>query len=93
MIERSATVRNEMGIHCRPSAVILEAVKDYEGVILVTSESGDANLKSVLELISLGLFRGADVTIRVEGPDEEAMCSRLVELFETHFDFPPRGTR
>jgi len=26
----------------------------------------------------------------VEGPDEKAMCRKLVKLFETHFDFPPR---
>ncbi len=90
MIELTATVQNEMGIHCRPSAAILNATKDYPGDITVTAPAGEARLKSVLELISLGLIQGTDVTVSVSGPDEEGMCRTLVELFETHFDFPPR---
>ena len=93
MIEMSATVQNELGIHCRPSAVLLEAAKNYPGEITVTASTGSTKMQSVLELISLGLFRGAKVTIRVAGPDEEGMCRRLAEMFERHFDFPPREAR
>ncbi len=90
MIEMRSTVRNEMGIHCRPSAVILKVAKDYQGDISVTAPAGSTDLQSVLELISLGLVQGTDVAIRVSGQNEEHMCRKLVELFETHFDFPPR---
>jgi phosphotransferase system HPr-like phosphotransfer protein len=38
----------------------------------------------------LGLEKGAEVSIQVSGPDEEAFCNKLVELFETHFDFPAK---
>ena len=44
-----------------------------------------------MELIGLGLGAGSTILIRVEGPDEEEQCARLVELFETHYDFPHRN--
>ena len=62
----------------------------YPGKILVTAPSGSCTLTSALELIMLGLEQGTEVTIQVSGPDEEAFGKKLVQLFETHFDFPPR---
>jgi phosphocarrier protein HPr len=90
MIEKSATVRNSAGIHCRPSAVIVTEAISYPGTIHLKSAAGDADLRSLLTLVSLGLEAGATVRICVSGPDEEAFCDRVVEMFERHFDFPER---
>ena len=90
MVELPATIRNEMGIHCRPSAEILKAASGYPGDILVSAPSGHCDLHSVMGLMALALHQGTEITIRVTGPDEEEMCRKLVELFETEFDFPPR---
>lgn len=90
MVEKTATIKNANGIHCRPSAVIIKEAQDYAGDITVLAESGEADLRSVISLLCLGLSEGAAIKIQVSGPDEEAVCTHLVELFETHFDFPPR---
>jgi phosphotransferase system HPr (HPr) family protein len=90
MIEVKAVVQNEAGIHCRPSAILVREGCAYEGEIRVTAETGTCTLTSALELIMLGLERGAEVCIQVTGPNEEDEAKKLVELFETHFDFPPR---
>jgi phosphotransferase system HPr (HPr) family protein len=90
MIEATAVVQNEAGIHCRPSAILVKEGSAYPGKILVTAESGTCTLTSALELIMLGLEPGAQVNIQVTGPDEERYCQKLVGLFETHFDFPPQ---
>jgi phosphotransferase system HPr (HPr) family protein len=90
MFEAKAVIQNGAGIHCRPSAILVTEGSAYSGEILVTAESGTCTLTSALELIMLGLEPGAEVTIQVTGPDEKAFGNKLVELFETHFDFPPR---
>ena len=88
MVQSKATIQNEAGIHCRPSAILVKEGSSYPGNILVTATSGTCTLTSALELIMLGLEAGTDVQIQVTGPDEEHYCNKLVELFETHFDFP-----
>ncbi len=90
MFEATAVVQNKAGIHCRPSAILVKEGMGYPGEILVTAPSGTCTLTSALELIMLGLECGTEVAIRVDGPDEEAFGKKLVELFETHFDFPPQ---
>lgn len=88
MTQAEATVANRYGIHCRPSAVIVKEMQNYTGKIQITAKNGDTNLTSVLGLVSLGLEPGERVRIQVDGPDEKRICQRIVELFETHFDFP-----
>lgn len=89
MITRTARVSNEYGIHCRPSAVIAKELQGYTGNVTVTNEQGmAADPRSVLALVGLAICCGMQVTIRVSGPDEEAVCDRLVTLFQTNFDFP-----
>ncbi len=90
MIEMQATIRNAQGIHCRPSAVIMKETQKYDGEVRVLSDKADCDLRSVMGLLALGLERGEVITIRVDGNGEEEMCKRLVALFETEFDFPPR---
>jgi phosphocarrier protein HPr len=90
MFETKAVVQNEAGIHCRPSAILVKEGCAYPGEILVQAESGSCTLTSALECIMLGLECGAEVTIQVTGPDEEAFGKKLAALFETHFDFPPQ---
>ena len=63
--------------------------KDYPGRIKVTSPDATTELRSILELMSMGLALGTLVKIEVSGPEEEKFCQALIELFERHFDFPP----
>lgn len=87
MIETNATIQNEHGIHCRPTAVIIKMIGIFEGSIYVETDGRSADPRSMLELMSLGLAKGTEITIRVDGPDEGLMLEKLKELFETNFDF------
>lgn len=90
MITKTATVKNTNGIHVRPSQVIAAAVAGYEGNIEIASDILTINDTNIMSIISMGLTLGDTVRITVDGPDETGICSTLVALFETEFDFPPR---
>ena len=62
----------------------------YDGTILVQADSGSCDLTSALECIMLGLEQGTSISIQVTGSDEETFGAKLIELFETIFDFPPQ---
>ncbi len=89
MQKRTATIVNVQGIHCRPSALIVKSFLGYPGRIMISNENGSCDVHSVLQLLSLEMHMGNTISIEVEGENEEAVADRLVELFETHFDFPP----
>lgn len=86
---RHAIIANSQGIHCRPSAVIVKEFMNYAGTIRISNDHGACDVSSVMQLLSLELQQGTQVKIEVMGENEAAVADRLVELFQTHFDFPP----
>jgi phosphocarrier protein len=91
VVEVKAVIKNEAGIHCRPTAVITQEANEYDGLITVAAPAGSCELGSALELMMLGLEQGTEITIQVEGSGEEETAAKFKELFETHFDFPHAG--
>ena len=92
MIERNVEIQNHAGIHCRPSALIINHVTPYAGTVEIEHGGASSDCRQILSLIALDLDAGVQATLRVEGPDEASFADELVELFERHFDFPPRGS-
>lgn len=90
MQTREAIIANSQGIHCRPSSLIVKEFLGYTGNIRITNGNGSCDVSSVMQLLSLELHQGCKIKIAVEGDDEAKVADRLVELFETHFDFPPQ---
>lgn len=91
MVEVQAVIKNEAGIHCRPTAVITQAAAGYKGTITVVAPLGTCRLGSALELMMLGLEQGTQITIQAKGPGEAAAAAKFKELFATEFDFPNAG--
>ena len=91
MQKRTAIVQNAQGIHCRPSAVIVKEFMGYPGRITLRNRNGACDVGSVMQLLSMELHQGSHVAVEVEGENEAAVADRLVELLQTHFDFPPLG--
>ena len=88
MREKTVMIRNKAGIHCRPSSAIMLAAADFPGTsFLVTAAAGSTELKSILDLLALGLQKGDRVTVRATGPNENEACEKIAGLFEKEFDF------
>ena len=91
MLQKTVTVVNMNGIHCRPSSVIVKEAFKYSSTLGAESAIGaKANLKSMIEFITMALHKDAEVTISADGDDEAEALEKMAELFTTHFDFPER---
>ena len=90
MINKSAKIKNELGIHVRPSGLIISETMGYKGTIVLKAKTMEMELNSIMDLLALGLEKGDELEISVSGPDEEEFCRKLVDLFQTDFDFPPQ---
>lgn len=90
MVEETAVVQNQAGIHVRPSGMIIEELGDYSGTITAEAQGFSVELNSIMGLLSLGLVQGDKVKLTVEGPDEDRVAAQVKELFERRYDFPPQ---
>ncbi|HOJ64610.1 MAG TPA: HPr family phosphocarrier protein [Spirochaetota bacterium] len=87
MKKGKATVKNERGIHARPSGEIAKEALKYKSKISINFQGKTANAKDVIQLIILEMLKGAVVEIVAEGEDEEAAFNAIKELIEKEYIF------
>ena len=68
------TIINPHGLHARPSAMLVKAVKEFSSQIWVANLDGDGkpvNAKSLMKLVSLGVRQGHRLQFTAKGDDAE----------------------
>ena len=90
MESKTVVVENINGIHCRPSSAIVRQAMKYKSELRAECAAGTANLKSMIEIITLALHQGQEVTISCEGEDESAALEALAAKFSEIYDYPDK---
>jgi phosphocarrier protein len=86
MIERSVTIRNELGLHARPAAKFVRLAASFGSAVELERDGQRVNGKSIMGVMMLSAECGAVVTIRAEGADAEAAVEALARLVDGGFD-------
>jgi len=86
MVEKTVTVLNRAGVHARPSALIVQATKNFKCGIHFEKGSERINAKSIMGVITLGASYGTQIRIIADGEDEEEALTIIVGLFESMFE-------
>ena len=85
MPEITLTVHHEVGLHARPAATFVRTAKQFNSAIRVTHGEREANAKSILSVLTLGVDQGAVITLCAEGEDAGQALAALEALVEDNF--------
>lgn len=85
-MEKNIKLVNESGLHARPAGVLVNEAKKYESDIQIKYGDKTVNAKSIMNLLSLGLDKGSEITIITNGSDEEEALNALSNLLENELD-------
>jgi phosphotransferase system HPr (HPr) family protein len=81
--ERSVTLGIANGLHLVPCSKIAQLLRSYAGIARIRHEEYDADAKSIFDMVRLQALQGRLLTVRVEGPDAEAMVTQIALILET----------
>jgi phosphocarrier protein HPr len=85
---KEVRVVNSRGFHARPAMQFADVANQFASAVKVVKggeEPGEADGKSVMQLIILAAVEGTPMRIEAEGDDAEQAVAKLAELFETGF--------
>lgn len=85
-IVRELVVKNKMGIHARPAAMIVRLANKYPDEVYVEKDEEQVNGKSIMGLMMLAAGNGSKLRFTITGDNAEMMVSELEKLFERKFD-------
>lgn len=84
-VTRTVTVRNPLGIHARPAALIAEAAAGADVRLRRLLEGPEAPAASLSRLLTLGARQGSELELTAHGKGADAALDRLVALFDDGF--------
>ncbi len=78
-MEKEFIIANEKGLHARPATLLVSIASKFDCNITVTYDGVTVDLKSIMNVLSLGLKRGSLITIITDGVDEVAALKKISE--------------
>ncbi|MDH3733143.1 MAG: HPr family phosphocarrier protein [Gemmatimonadota bacterium] len=84
--ERTATIRNRLGLHARPAAEFVKLAGAYDAEIWAEKGGLEVNAKSIMGVMMLAAEAGSTILVRASGTDAVDAVDALVMLIESGFD-------
>ncbi|MBW3096686.1 phosphoenolpyruvate--protein phosphotransferase [Pseudohoeflea coraliihabitans] len=81
-MERSTIVRVHEGLHARPATRFVKLAKSFESTIEIRKSGKQANAKSSVKVMLLGVKENDEVTISAEGADAVEAVEMLISYLE-----------
>ncbi|MBQ4132579.1 MAG: HPr family phosphocarrier protein [Desulfovibrionaceae bacterium] len=75
-------VHNKFGLHARPAAQLVKLAQQYTSKISLKTANGEADAKSILDILSLAAGPGVNIQVQVSGPDERQALEAVIGFFE-----------
>ena len=82
MKEFKHVITDPMGMHARPAGMLVKAVAPFASNI--TAPTGTADARRLMALMKLAAKQGMELTVTVEGADEEKAAAELKAFLEAN---------
>ena len=77
MKEIKHVINDPLGMHARPAGMLVKAAAPFASKITVTAPTGTADAKRLMALMRLAAKQGMELTVTVDGADEEKAAAEL----------------
>lgn len=84
MKEFQYVIKDEAGIHARPAGMLAKEAQNFKSKITLVGNGREADALRLMAVMSLGLKQGAEMTVRVEGEDEEQAAEAMKAFLEAN---------
>ena len=83
MIKKTIAIELETGLEARPVAMLVQVASQYDSNIYVECGTKRVNAKSIMGMMTLGLFAGETVTVTADGEDEEEAMANIEKFLSS----------
>lgn len=85
MASREIEVQNKLGIHARPSSLIVRTLGPLDATVTFSNGRLTASGKNILELLSLAAGKGTTLTVTATGPEADMALDAIEQLVADNF--------
>ena len=83
MLTKTTVINAPTGLHARPAGELVKLIKESApSAVSITASGRKVNAASMLSLLSLGLKKGTQIEVSVDGGDEAAVLARVIAFLD-----------
>ena len=75
-----------MGLHARPAAQFVKIASKFKSDVYISKNEREVNGKSIMGVMMLAAEMGSELTIQVNGQDQQEAMDVLVDLINNKFN-------
>ena len=83
MVRKEVIVKNSTGLHARPATLLVKKASSFKSEISIEYNGKNANVKSLIGVLSLGVTKDAKVLVTASGDDEAYAVEEIVKLIQS----------
>ncbi len=80
MVTVEVIIQSEAGLRHNSAACFVQMANEYKSSIRIAHGEKEANAKSLLGVLALGVLHGTQVKLTADGSDEKIAIDNLIEL-------------
>ena len=84
-VVKQLTVRNKMGLHARPAAMIVQTANKFPCDVHLEKDGQNVNGKSIMGVLMLVASKGSTVLVRARGERAADAVAAIVKLIDDKF--------
>ncbi len=78
-------VRNALGLHTRPAAVIVKMLQTFKSAVSFVYKNETINARSIMSILMLAAKKNSQIEVITEGEDAEVTAKAIERAFEESF--------
>lgn len=78
-------IKDPVGLHARPAGILAKKVKEYESKVIIKKAEKEVEAQKLMAVMGLCVKQYDEVTVEVDGVDEDKACQEIQAFFEENF--------
>lgn len=82
MVSFTYVIKDELGLHARPAGALTKEVLKWKSTVTIDNGTKKADARRLIAVMGMGVKKGHEITVSVEGEDEVACREAMQKFFE-----------
>jgi phosphocarrier protein len=85
MLEKTIIIKNRLGLHARPAAMLVQTVSRFKSRVKIFKGDQEVDGKSIMGIMTLAAAHGTNLRFIFDGEDEVQASDEIAKLVDSGF--------
>lgn len=77
-------IKDEQGMHARPAGLLVKEAGKFASSVKISANGKEVDAKRIFGIMSLGIKKGQEVTMIIDGADEDVAAAELESFMQAN---------